>query len=216
MVKPIDEIVHELKKKYGKEFPPIVRGHPAVFRMLIQTILAARNTDENALAAAKELFSKYQTPEQISKAELPVLEKLVKRGVFYKVKARSIKKLCELLISKYNGRVPKTMEELVELPGVGRKTANIIMSYGYGKAVGIAVDTHVFRVVNRIGLVNEKTPEKTEFALLKIIPQKYWLDFNRLFVDHGRETCFAKKPECNKCPVSRWCDYYKNVFKKAN
>ena len=213
MEKPIDKIISELRKIYGKEVPPVVSGHPAVFELLIRTILAARNTDENALAAARELFSKYKTPQQISKAELPVLEKLVKRGVFYKVKARSIKKLCEILVEKYNGRVPKTMQELVELPGVGRKTANIIMTYAYGKPEGIAVDTHVFRVVNRIGIVNEKTPEKTEFALLKVVPKAFWLDVNRLFVDFGRDICQAKKPQHEKCPLRQWCDFYKNLQK---
>jgi endonuclease-3 len=213
MTKPIPEIIKALEKVHGKsEVPPIVSGHPAVFRMLVQTILAARNTDENALAAAKELFARYKTPAEIAKAPIPTIEKLVKRGVFYRMKAKSIKALSQILVDKYKGRVPKTMEELVELPGVGRKTANIILSYAYGKAEGIAVDTHVFRLVNRIGIVNEKTPEKTEFALLKIVPKQYWLDFNRVFVMHGREICFARKPACDKCPLTVWCDFYnKNV-----
>jgi endonuclease-3 len=213
-MKPIPDIIKALEKVHGKsEVPPIVSGHPAVFRMLVQTILAARNTDENALAAAKELFAKYKTPAEIAKAPLPILEKLVKKGVFYKMKAKSIKGLSQMLVEKYSSKVPKTMEELVELPGVGRKTANIILSYAYGKAEGIAVDTHVFRVVNRIGIVSEKTPEKTEFALLKIVPKQYWLDFNRIFVMHGREICFARKPACDKCPLTKWCDFYNNNVK---
>jgi endonuclease-3 len=127
------------------------------------------------------------------------------------MKAKSIKALSQVLVEEYNSRVPKTMEELVELPGVGRKTANIILSYAYGKAEGIAVDTHVFRVVNRIGFVAEKTPEKTEFALLKIIPKQYWLDFNRLFVDHGRNLCSARKPKCEECVIRTFCDYFKRL-----
>lgn len=211
-MKPIPEIIRALEKIHGKEeMPPVVSGHLTVFRMLVQTILAARNTDENAIAAAKELFSKYKTPAEIAKAPLPIIEKLVKRGVFYRMKAKSIKNLSQILIETYSGKVPKTMEELVQLPGVGRKTANIILSYAYGKSEGIAVDTHVFRVVNRVGIVSEKTPEKTEFALLKIVPKQYWLDFNRVFVMHGREICFARKPACEKCPLTKWCNFYKIV-----
>lgn len=209
MKKPIDKIIRELKKLHGREEPPITKSHHKVFRLLIETILAARNTDKNALAAAKLLFAKYKTPAQIAIAPLSVLEKLIKRGVFYRVKARNIKAMCKILVKKYKGKVPKTMEELVSLPAVGRKTANIVLSYGFGKSEGIAVDTHVFRVVNRIGLVQEKTPEKTEFALLKTIPKKYWLEFNRLFVVHGQEICQAHKPKCKKCPLKDWCNYYK-------
>ncbi len=209
MKKPIEKIIKELEKFYGKsKKPPVVMGHPSVFKLLIRTILAARNTDENALVASKELFSKYKNPKEIANAPLKTLEKLVKRGVFYKVKARNIKKLCQILVKQYNGKVPKTMGELVKLPGIGRKTANIILSYGYGKSEGIAVDTHVFRVVNRIGIVNEKTPETTEFALLKVVPRKYWLDLNRIFVLHGREICKARKPRCDICPIKKWCNYY--------
>ena len=214
MVKPIDKIIPELRKIYGRnDVIKIAKGHPAVFELLIRTILAARNTDDNALAASKELFGKYTTPAEISNAPLPVLEKLVKRGVFYKVKARSIKKLCEILAEKYNGRVPKTMEELTQLPGVGRKTANIILTYGFGTPAGIAVDTHVFRVVNRIGIVKEKTPEKTEMVLLNIVPKHDWMEFNSLFVDFGRDICQAKKPQHERCPLRKWCDFYKNMKK---
>ncbi|MDD5182150.1 MAG: endonuclease III [Candidatus Nanoarchaeia archaeon] len=214
MAKPIDKIISELRKLYGKnDVITIAKGHPAVFELLIRTILAARNTDENALAASKELFARYKTPQQISKAPLQILEKLVKRGVFYKVKARSIRKLCGILAEKYNGKVPKTMEELTQLPGVGRKTANIILTYGFGTPAGIAVDTHVFRTVNRIGIVNEKTPEKTETALLQIVQRSYWQEFNSLFVDFGRDICQAKKPQHERCPLRQWCDFYKNLKK---
>ena len=210
MGKPIEKIIKILKKYYRNfEPPPVVRGSPSRFKLLIRTILSARNTDENAVAASKLLFSKYKTPVEISKAPIKDLEKLVRRGVFYKVKARNIKKLSKILVEKYNCKVPNSMEELVKLPGVGRKTANIVLSHGFGKADGIAVDTHVFRVVNRIGIVNEKTPIKTEKALLEVVPKKYWLEFNTLFVLHGRNICTARNPKCNICPLRRWCDYYK-------
>lgn len=210
MKKPIGKIIRELRKLHGREVPPVVGGHPAIFKLLIRTILAARNTDENALAASRELFSKYSTPKQIAKAPLGDIRKRIKRGVFFNVKAKNIKKLCQVLVNEHDSRVPKTMEELVKLPAVGRKTANIVLTYGFGKSVGIAVDTHVFRLTNRIGIVKEKTPEKTELALLEVVPKRYWIDFNRLFVMHGREVCSARKPNCKECPLKRWCDYYKN------
>jgi len=214
-MKHVDKIISALQKLYGKhDVITIAKGHPAVFELLIRTILAARNTDENALAASKELFAKYKTAQQISKAPLPVLEKLVKRGVFYKVKARSIKKLCEILVEKYKGRVPKTMHELVELPGVGRKTAGIVLIYGFGIVENVPIDTHCHRVFNRIGVIKEKTPETTEFAVMTVFPKKYWKDLNKLFVMHGRSICTARKPKCDICPIKKWCDYYDNVFKR--
>ncbi len=210
MGKPIDKIISSLEKQYmGYKLPPVVRGNPSKFKLLIRTILSARNTDDNAVAAAKLLFSKYKTPAEIARAPIRELEKLVKRGVFYKVKARNIKKLSKILVDKYNGKVPDSIEELVKLPGVGRKTANVVLSHGFKKAEGIAVDTHVFRVVNRIGIVSERTPLKTEQALLKVVPKKYWLNFNKLFVLHGRNICKARNPQCEICPIRRWCDYYK-------
>lgn len=212
MKKPVKDIIHTLDKFYKNyKVPPVIRGHPSLFELLVRTVLSARNTDENAMAAAKELFSAYKTPEQIAKAPLVNIKKLIKRGVFYNVKAKNIKNFCRILIEKYGGKVPKTMEELVSLPGVGRKTANIVLSYGFKRAEGIAVDTHVFRVVNRIGLVSEKTPLKTEKALLEIVPKRYWLKFNHLFVLHGRNVCKARNPKCSECPVKKWCDYYKTI-----
>lgn len=213
MKKPIDKIIAELKYLYGRELPPVVSGHTEVFKLMIRTILAARNTDENALAAAKELFAKYKTPAQIAEAPLADIKTRIKRGLFFNVKSRNIKRLCQILVKQYNSRVPKTMEELTNLPAIGRKTANIVLTYGFGKPEGIAVDTHVFRVVNRIGLADEKTPEKTETALLKIVPRKYWLDFNRLFVDHGRNICHARKPRCEECPLRKWCKFYNSIKK---
>ena len=211
MGKPIEKII-KILEKYYKDYglPPVVRGNPSNFRLLIRTILSARNTDENAVAAAKLLFAKYKTPEEIADAPIRELEKLVRRGVFYKVKARNIKKLSKILVEKYNCKVPSSMKELVKLPGVGRKTANIVLSYGFNKSEGIGVDTHVFRVVNRIGIINEKTPLKAEAALMKVVPKKYWLEFNILFVLHGRNVCKARNPKCNICPIRKWCDYYKN------
>ncbi len=209
--KKIEKIINKLRKEYGKSKPPVVKDNPKIFELLIRTILSANNTDENALAAAEKLFSKYKTPEEISKAPISELKKLIKRGVFFNVKSKNIKKLSKILIKKHNNKVPNNMKELVELPGVGRKTANIVLSYGFGKSEGIAVDTHVFRVVNRIGIVDEKTRDKTEKSLLEKIPKKHWLEFNRLFVMHGRETCKARKPKCKICPINKMCKYYRTI-----
>lgn len=208
-MKSVEKIIKLLEDKYGRiNSKKIISKNSEIFRLLLQTILAARNTDTNAEAAAKQLFSKYKTPEQIAKAPIADLRRMIKRGVFFNVKAKNIKKLCKIISKNYNGKVPNTMHELVKLPGIGRKTANIVLTYGFGKTEGIAVDTHVFRTVNRIGLVKEKTPEKTEKALLSVVPKKYWFAFNNLFVLHGRETCKARKPLCSKCPIKRYCDYY--------
>ena len=208
-MKNISKIMRALEKQYGKTCSEITKsGNKKVFGLLIHTVLAARNTDKNADAAAKELFSRYNTPGQIASAPLPDIRKRIKRGVFFNVKAKNIKKLCSILSKKYSSKVPDTMSELVALPGVGRKTANIVLTYGFGKTEGIAVDTHVFRTTNRIGIVNEKTPEKTEKTLLKVVPRKYWQDFNHMFVLHGREICKARKPLCNRCVLKNQCDYY--------
>lgn len=208
----IDKIIKKLKKLYGVSKPPAVKKNSNIFKLLIRTILSANNTDENAIAASDKLFSKYKTPKQISKAPLSELKVLIKRGVFFNVKSKNIKKLSKILLKKYKGKVPNNMKELVELPGVGRKTANIVLSYGFKKTEGIAVDTHVFRTVNRIGVVNEKTRDKTEKSLLEKIPKKYWLEFNRLFVMHGREICNARKPKCKICPIKNKCNYFKTIF----
>jgi endonuclease-3 len=182
--------------------------------MLIGTILAQRNTDASTNRAMRLLFGRYKTIKQIANAPIKELEKLVKSTVFYHVKARRIKEVSRIILKKHRGKVPKDFEALVSIPGIGRKTANIIMSYGFGIPSGIAVDTHVHRLSNRLGWVKTKTPEQTERQLLKIVPKKHWLELNELFVTHGKTICIARKPKCNICPIRKWCEYYRTIYKK--
>jgi len=180
------------------------------FKSLIGTVLSQRTRDENASLAAERLFARYSTPQDLAKASLREIEKMIKPCGFYKVKARCIRKISKILIEKYKGRVPDSMEELCSLPGVGRKTAGCVMVYSYNKPQ-IPVDTHVHRISNRIGLVKTKTPEQTEQELMKIMPKKYWIIVNELFVQFGKKVCRPIGPEHERCPVRKYCNFYKNL-----
>ena len=199
--KKILRVVKILNKKYK-----IKPGREKPFKVLIGTILSQRTKDESTEKASDQLFRKYKNPVHLSKAPLKSIESLIKPSGFYKTKARRIKEISRILVEKYKGKVPQDFDGLMRLPGVGRKTANIVLVFAYG-IPAIPVDTHVHRISNRLGLVKTKTPEQTEFALVKIIPRKHWLDFNGLFVKFGQQTCQPRKPLCWKCPVARECDY---------
>lgn len=181
------------------------------FRVLIRTILSARTRDENTDNAAAILFSKYQSPEEIAQADVEELEQLIRPAGFYHVKARRIKEVSQILLDDYHGKVPKTIDELLTLPGVGRKTANCVMVYGFNKPA-ICVDVHVHRISNRIGLVETKTPEQTEDGLKKFVPKKFWLEINDLLVQFGQTICRPISPKHEMCPVSEWCDCYRNML----
>jgi len=185
------------------------------FYILISTVLSARNRDEMTMKATRKLFSKYKTPEQIAKAPLKKLEPLIKQSGFYRTKAKRIKEISKILIEKYKGKVPENFDKLIELPGVGRKTAGCVMVYAFGKPA-IPVDTHVHRISNRLGWVKTKTREQTEQKLMKLIPRKYWLDVNEVLVIHGQTVCKPIRPLCEKCKVTRYCDYYRNLFSQKS
>lgn len=174
------------------------------FYILISTVLSARNKDEMTIIATRKLFSKYKTPKQIAEAPLKKLEPLIKQSGFYKTKAKRIKEISKILLEKYKGKVPSDFDKLIELPGVGRKTAGCVMVYAFNKAA-IPVDTHVHRISNRLGWVKTKTREQTEQALMKIIPKRYWLDVNEVLVIHGQTTCTPISPFCSKCSVRKYC-----------
>jgi endonuclease-3 len=209
MVKNIDAIISGIKSSVGHLQ---VEWHQNLnlFQLLVGTVLSARTRDENTELAVKRLFAKYKTPKELSKADLGDIRKLIKPANFHKGKAKRIKELSRILVQKYKGKVPNKREELMELPGVGPKVSAIVMAYGFKSITAIPVDVHVHRVSNRIGIVKTKTPEKTELALMKIIPKKYWLDLNELFVLFGQNICTPVKPWCSRCPIIRQCDYYKN------
>jgi len=178
------------------------------FSILIGTILSARTKDESTSRIVKDLFKVYKNSRQLANAKVKDVEKIIKSIGFYHVKARRIIEVARIIDSKYKGKVPDNLEKLVELPGVGRKTANCVLVYAYEKPA-IPVDIHVHRISNRLGLVQTKTPEETEFELMKIIPKNLWLDINETFVKYGQNICKPITPMCNVCKIKSSCKYYK-------
>ena len=177
------------------------------FRILIATILSARTKDENTTKAADKLFKLYGTPQKLAKAKVKDVEKVIKSVGFYHVKSKRIIEVANLILSKYNGKVPADIDKLVDMPGVGRKTANCVLVYAFEKPA-IPVDTHVHRISNRLGLVDTKMPEETEMALRKKIPKKYWLDINNTFVMYGQNICKPISPMCDVCKIRKTCNYF--------
>ncbi len=177
------------------------------FKILIGTILSARTRDEVTTAVIKALFSRFKNPDELSRANLSDIKKLIQKIGFYNVKAFRLKEVSQLIIKKYNGEVPSNLDDLLTLPGVGRKTANCVLVYGFKKAA-IPVDIHVHRISNRIGIVNTKNPEETENVLQKSIDKKYWIRVNETFVTFGQNICLPIKPKCNVCQLTKMCKYY--------
>ena len=179
------------------------------FEMLVSVMLSAQCTDERVNKTTPNLFDKYNTPEKMVKITQEELERIIHPCGFYKNKAKNIIATSKMLIEKYNGIVPNTIEELIELPGVGRKSANVIMLEAFNNPSGIAVDTHAKRISNRVGFSKETEPEKIEKDLLKVFEKKYWYDLNHLLVWHGRGYCDSRNPKCNECTINNYCDFYK-------
>ncbi len=179
------------------------------FSILIGTILSARTKDENTTKVVKKLFSRYKTARALANAKVKDVEKIIKSIGFYHVKAKRIIEVASIINSQYKGKVPKDFEKLVDLPGVGRKTANCVLVYAFDKPA-IPVDVHVHRISNRLGLVKTKTPEETEMELMKKIPKKFWLEINDTFVMYGQNICKPISPMCNVCKIKRKCNYYKS------
>jgi endonuclease III len=177
------------------------------FKILIGTILSARTRDEVTTAVIKALFSRFKNPDELSRANLSDIKKLIQKIGFYNVKASRLKEVSQLIIKKYNGKVPSNLDDLLTLPGVGRKTANCVLVYGFKRAA-IPVDIHVHRISNRIGIVNTKNPEETENVLQKSIDKKYWIRVNETFVTFGQNICLPIKPKCNVCQLTKMCKYY--------
>jgi endonuclease-3 len=178
------------------------------FKILIGTVLSARTKDENTTKAAKALFKVYGTPQKLANAKVKDVEKMIKSVGFYHVKSKRIIEVAKLLISKYGGKVPSDIDKLVEIPGVGRKTANCVLVYAFEQPA-IPVDTHVHRISNRLGLVSTKMPEETEMELRKTIPKKFWLDINNTFVMYGQNICKPISPMCDVCKIKNACNYFK-------
>lgn len=179
------------------------------FSILIGTILSARTKDESTTKVIKVLFSKYKNPKELANAKIKDVEKIIKSIGFYHVKSKRIIEVARIINTKYNGMVPDNLDSLVQLPGVGRKTANCVLVYAFEKPA-IPVDIHVHRISNRLGLVKTKHPEETEQELMKKIQKKYWIDINDTFVMYGQNICKPISPMCNICKIKKECNYYKS------
>ena len=178
------------------------------FELLIATILSAQCTDDRVNKTTPSIFSKYSTPEDFANIDIIELENLIHPCGFYKNKAKNIKACSNKILIDFNGEVPRSADKLITLPGVGRKTANVVMLEAFDIAQGIAIDTHAKRISNLIGLSLENDPIKIEQDLLNLFPQEYLKDINHLFMWHGRNTCVARNPKCNICPIKKYCNYY--------
>ncbi|GAA0117514.1 endonuclease III [Clostridium senegalense] len=200
-----DEVLKILSEVYAGVTCGLTFNSP--FELLISTILSAQCTDERVNIVTKELYKNYNTPEAILELTEEELGEKIRSCGFYRNKSKNIIGCCKMLIEKYDGKVPSEMEELIELPGVGRKTANVVMSNAYGKPA-IAVDTHVFRLSNRIGIAKGKNVEEVEEKLMKNIPKDMWSDAHHYLIWHGRKICNARKPKCETCPIIQYCEYY--------
>jgi endonuclease-3 len=201
--KRVKKIIRILSKEISDSTIALKFSNP--LELLIATILSAQCTDVKVNQVTEELFKEHRSARDYAESNLAKLEEEIRPTGFYRNKAKSIQKCCQELVNQFGGKVPKTLEDLVTLPGVGRKTANVILGNAFG-IPGIAVDTHVHRVSRRIGLTKNDDPVKIEFDLMEIVPKEEWTHFSNLVIWHGRKTCVARKPLCGICPIRKWCD----------
>jgi endonuclease III len=192
-----------LRKEYADAECALVHDSP--LELLIATILSAQCTDARVNIVTKELFRKYRTAAAFAKAPLAELEEQVKSTGFFRNKAKNIQACCRKLVEEYDGQVPREMDALVSLPGVGRKTANVVLGTALGIASGVVVDTHVTRLSNRLGLTRHKDPVKIERDLMAELPEKEWIDFSHRLIHHGRRVCMARRPNCDECTLEKIC-----------
>ncbi|MCK4307685.1 endonuclease III [candidate division WOR-3 bacterium] len=197
--KKVKLLINVLKKRYR-----LNNRTKAPYRVLISTLLSQRTRDETTALVSSSLFLNYKKPEDFISLTEKEIASLIKPVGFYKVKARRIKEISSILIEKWDSKVPSTLEELLSLPGIGRKTANCVLAFGFG-IPALPVDTHVHRISNRLGLVNTRTPYETEDALTQIVPQEYWGWLNKALVEFGKEICKPIKPRCSQCKLSSIC-----------
>jgi endonuclease-3 len=205
----VKKIIATLKREFpGKGAVELDRPED----VLLATVLSARTRDEQVLKAYPALRARFPDLKSLAGADVEDIAKAIKTIGLYRAKAKSLQGIARALLREHQGNVPSTLESLIALPGVGRKTANCVLCYAF-KVPAIAVDTHVHRVTNRLGWVKTKTPEQTETALMRLIPKSLWLDVNRVFVQFGRAVCLPGRPHCWKCPVAKWCAYPRKSMK---
>jgi endonuclease-3 len=199
----VDAILKGLDEAYPKA--ECALDHRSPWELLVATILSAQCTDVRVNLVTPELFRRFPTPAAMAKATLPQLEALVRTTGFFHNKAKSIQGAARKLVEEFGGQVPQTLAELITLPGVARKTASVVLGVCYGKAEGVVVDTHVFRIARRLGLAKGDTPQKVEQELMRILPQSRWIGFSHQIIQHGREVCDARKPRCERCNLEQIC-----------
>jgi endonuclease-3 len=199
--------VADLLDRLARAYPnaECALDHSSPFELLIATILSAQTTDAGVNMATPALFAAYPTPATMAAAPLPVLEELIRRTGFYRSKAKSIKGAAQAIHERFGDEVPRTVAELITVPGAARKTANVVLGVAYGLAEGVVVDTHVHRLSKRLGLTTQDDPKKIELDLMKRIPRDHWIAFSHELIHHGRKICIARKPRCAECPLETTC-----------
>jgi endonuclease-3 len=200
------EIIRRLKKAYPDAHCAL--NHSNAFELLIATILSAQCTDERVNIVTADLFRKYRGPSDYLKVEQTELEKDIHSTGFFRNKAKSIQGACRLLIDNFGGKIPQSMEEILTLPGVARKTANVVLGNAFGIASGVVVDTHVARLSQRLGLTTNENAEKIEKDLIELVPKRHWIMFPHWLITHGRQICIARKPRCRQCLLADICPSY--------
>ncbi len=216
-------IIKKMEQALNREKPPRLtalrglqmeeQGDP--FKILIGTILSARTRDENTTRVVNKLFARFKTPQDLASADIEEIKKIIHSIGFYNVKAERIKQVSQMLVSKFGGQVPCDIDSLLELPGVGRKTANCVLVYAFDKPA-IPVDVHVHRISNRLGLVNTKTPEQTEIELRKHVDRRLWTKVNDTFVMYGQNICLPVRPNCKACDLKKTCRYYSSTLASSS
>jgi len=213
-LKEISSIIKILKRETKRFENPLIEEikekNRDPFKILISCLLSLRTKDEIAAKASKKLFSLADNPKKMAILKEKEIMEAIKSVNYYKTKARRIKEISIELIKNYGGKVPDNFEDLLKLKGVGRKTANIVITNAFGK-YGIAVDTHVHRISNRLGIVKTKNPEETEYELKRILPKRYWKDLNKIFVIWGQNICLPRNPKCDICKIKKYCEFFKNL-----
>ena len=214
IIEKMEKVLYD-KKPYRftalKQLQAEESGDP--FKILIGTILSSRSRDENTTKVVKTLFKRFKNAKELAEGNMEEVKQIIHSIGFYNVKAKRVIEVSQLIVKKFNGKVPNCIEKLLELPGVGRKTANCVLVYGFNKPA-IPVDTHVHRISNRMGLVNTKTPEKTEAELSNIIDRKHWIKLNNTFVMYGQNICLPVTPNCKLCELKKMCKFYHHTSSK--
>jgi endonuclease-3 len=199
----IAAILRCLDEAYPKAVCALDHKNP--WELLVATILSAQCTDARVNMVTPELFRRFPTPAAMAEAPIPELENLIRSTGFFRNKAKSIKGAAHAIVTRFDGRIPKTLAELITVPGAARKTANVVLGVSYGLAEGVVVDTHVFRIARRLHLAKGDSPQKVEEELMRVLPQEKWIAFSHQVIHHGRQICTARNPRCNICPLEQLC-----------